>query len=154
MLFVMRTVKYIPKAQSLVPGASQYWLSCRTHSQIKNSVCVTSQSGNLTNWFLLPVATCVPQVYLVQTVPVSGDHLIGNLRKNEIAYLRAWINREIPVSMLKFWERVWVEKNLICLSAVPPPEARVEGLLGHHPIAFTAALWSWNFTNSVPAFWE
>ncbi len=42
--------------------------------------------------------------------------------------------------MLKFWLRVCVEKNLMCLSAVPPPEARIEGFFGHQPIAFTAAL--------------
>lgn len=39
-----------------------------------------------------------------------------------------------------FCLRDWVEKNLICLSAVPPPEASNEGLLGHQPIALTAAL--------------
>ena len=53
------------------------------------------------------------------------------------------------MSIEKFWLRVWVEKKRMCLSAVPPPEARVEGLLGHHPMALTAALWSWNFTSSL-----
>ena len=56
--------------------------------------------------------------------------------------------------MLKFCAQVWVEKKRMWRSAVPPPEASIEGLLGHHPMAFTAALWSWNFTNSLPPLFE
>lgn len=47
---------------------------------------------------------------------------------------------KIPVSIAKLYFNVLVEKNLIWRSAVPPPEAKIDGLLGHHPIAFTAAL--------------
>jgi hypothetical protein len=32
------------------------------------------------------------------------------------------------------------EKNLKHLSKVPPPETKIEGLLGQNPMAFTAAL--------------
>ena len=53
------------------------------------------------------------------------------------------------MSMLYDWDRVFVEKKRMCLSAVPPPEARTEGLLGHQPIALTAALCSWNLTISL-----
>ena len=42
--------------------------------------------------------------------------------------------------MAKLCSKVLVEKNLILRSAVPPPEAKIEGLLGHHPMALTAAL--------------
>ncbi len=34
---------------------------------------------------------------------------------------------------------------------VPPPEARVDGFLGHQPIALTAAVCSWNLIN-YPCF--
>jgi hypothetical protein len=58
------------------------------------------------------------------------NYIFENLNKKE----------ELPVSIAKLCYNVFVEKNLIFLSAVPPPDARIEGLLGHHPIAFTAAL--------------
>ena len=85
---------------------------------------------------------------------MGGNHLVGDLGKDQVAYLRAYISENVPVSMLKFWARECVEKNLMCLSAVPPPEARVPGLLGHHPMALTAALCSWNLTNSLFPFCE
>ena len=59
------------------------------------------------------------------------------------------LNKIVPVSMLKVWESDCIEKNRMCLSAVPPPDARVPGLLGHQPIALTAALCSWNLTISL-----
>lgn len=83
---------------------------------------------------------------------MGRDHLVGYFGKYEVAYLGACVRKGLPVSMLKFWAREWVEKNLMCLSAVPPPEARVPGLLGHHPMALTAALCSWNLTNSLFPF--
>lgn len=73
----------------------------------------------------------------------------------ENAKLQTWdpkLENKLPVSMLWFCFNVCVEKNLIFLSAVPPPEASSEGLLGHQPIAFTAALCSWNLMSSPPFF--
>lgn len=55
------------------------------------------------------------------------------------------LGNNVPVSMQWLCFRVWVEKNRIWRSAVPPPDANSDGLLGHQPIAFTAALCSWNF---------
>ena len=78
--------------------------------------------------------------------------VIISLEILEKTKLQTWepkIKNYLPVSMQWFCFRVLVEKNLICLSAVPPPEASKDGLLGHHPIAFTAALCSWNLTNSL-----
>ena len=53
------------------------------------------------------------------------------------------------MSMLNVCYSDCIEKKRMCRSAVPPPDARVPGLLGHHPIAFTAALCSWKRTNSA-----
>jgi hypothetical protein len=42
----------------------------------------------------------------------------------------------------------------MCRSAVPPPEANIPVFSGHHPIALTAALCSWNFANYLDPFIE
>lgn len=42
--------------------------------------------------------------------------------------------------MWKDYFSVLSEKNLRHLSTVPPPEAKIDGLLGHHPMALTAAV--------------
>jgi len=57
----------------------------------------------------------------------------------------------LPVSILKACFKELVEKNLMLLSAVPPPEANIEEFPGHHPIAFIAAVCSLNLVN-YPCF--
>lgn len=89
------------------------------------------------------------------SISLSGSDYIHGLKSFHLKSLKKlnciletlkYLNNK-PVSMEWFCLRVLVEKKRICLSAVPPPEANNEGLLGHQPIAFTAALWSWNLTN-------
>lgn len=50
----------------------------------------------------------------------------------------------LPVSTWKDYFRLLMEKNRMHLSIVPPPEAKIEGLPGHQPMALTAAVCSWN----------
>lgn len=85
---------------------------------------------------------------------MSCYHFIRDFWENEITDLGAYIKWKIPVSIANVWSRDWVEKNLMWRSAVPPPEAKTEGLLGHHPMALTAALCSWNLTNYALFFIE
>lgn len=59
-----------------------------------------------------------------------------------------------PVSRWYVYWRVLIEKNRICLSAVPPPEAKIEGFWSFHPIALTAAVCSLNLINYFPFSWE
>lgn len=58
------------------------------------------------------------------------------------------------MSIAKLCSKVFVEKNRMLRSAVPPPEAKIEGLLGHQPTALTAALCSWNLTSYSLCLWE
>ena len=43
---------------------------------------MTSQCCDFTDRFLLPVAVGVPKVDLVEAVPVSSDHFVGDLRED------------------------------------------------------------------------
>jgi hypothetical protein len=52
-----------------------------------------------------------------------------------------------PVSMQLTGYSVWVFQKRMHLSAVPPPDASNPFWWGLQPIAFTAAVWSENFTN-------
>ena len=144
----MRPVEHVPKSQGLVPSSCQYRLPIWTVGQVKHSVRVPCQCGHFIYRILLPIWRRVPYIYLVQAVTMGSHHLVRYFWKHQVAYLRTYIILFVPVSIAKLCYKVLVEKKRMCLSAVPPPDANIDGLLGHHPMAFTAALCSWNFTSS------
>ena len=53
---------------------------------------MAGQGCDLAHRFLLPVVAGVPEVDLVETVAVGGDHFVGDLGEEKVANLRAGVD--------------------------------------------------------------
>lgn len=77
----MGGVEHIPESKGLVPSASQNGLSRWTDRQIEHPIRVPSQRSHFLHRLVLPIIAGTPQVDLVETVPVSGYHLVTDARE-------------------------------------------------------------------------
>ena len=129
-----------PEPERLVSSTGDDRLAIRTHRQIQHSMCMPAQRGNHVQGRVLPYAYLVlgrrrrEPVCRHEFMRSQGPRQVTNLdpvrtqtlnAKTVSGSLLTWL--PVSNSLSNVPCGVFVFQNLMCLSCVPPPVARIPG---------------------------